>query len=85
VDLTAMPVDLIAESNPVTLSSVRNSLNLETFEGDEDLMIRSLNPAPGSTLRKGARDPYESWILIGIEPGGNVAIARGEHALQIVA
>jgi hypothetical protein len=85
VDLTAMPVDLVADSNPVTLTSIRSSLNLEAFEGDDDLLIRSTDPAPAPGLTETTRDPYESWILVGIEPSGDVAIIRGEHALQVVA
>jgi hypothetical protein len=85
VDLTSMPVDLIADSNPVTLSSIRNSLKVEAFEGDDDLSIRSSDPAPAPVLTEKARDPYESWILVGIEPSGDVAITRGKHALQVIA
>jgi beta-lactamase superfamily II metal-dependent hydrolase len=85
VDLTAMPVDLVASETTVTLAAARGAMPVEEFEGDPALCIRLDRPGGTTDLQPAVRDPYETWTMIGIQLDGQVVTSRGEHAVQIVA
>jgi hypothetical protein len=85
VDLTAMPVDLVASETTVTLAAARSAMPVEEFEGDPALCIRLDRPKGTAQLQPAVRDPYETWTMIGIQLDGRVITSRGGHAVQIVA
>jgi Metallo-beta-lactamase superfamily len=84
LELTAMPVDLVATGTAVTLSAARNAMSLTDFEGDASLQIRTQQGASTDELKATIRDPYESWVMLGVYIDGRIDIARGDHAIQIV-
>lgn len=84
LELTAMPVDLVATGANVTLSAARNAMTITDFEGDASLQIRTQQPGGIEELQATVRDPYESWVMLGIYVDGRIDITRGGHAIQIV-
>jgi beta-lactamase superfamily II metal-dependent hydrolase len=83
VELTAMPVDLVATTGTASVSSVREALIANGFEGDEALNIRSDQPPGTSVLSASGRDPRECWVHMAVDLDGNVEITRGDHALSV--
>jgi hypothetical protein len=84
LDLTAMPVDLVARgSASVALADVRAAMTFEDFEGDPALRIRPEQPSGTSQLAAATRDPYEAWVMLGVHLDGTVDIVRGAHALRV--
>jgi hypothetical protein len=84
LELTALPVDLVATGANVTLAAARDAMLTEDFEGDDALQIRSHQQADAPQLRASVRDPYETWVMLGIHPDGAIEVTRGTHAIQIV-
>jgi hypothetical protein len=84
IDLTAMPVDLAATGQSVSLSAARSAMIEEDFEGDPALSIRPQQPTGTGELRATVRDPHESWVLLGVHLDGSVDTARGAHAVRII-
>jgi hypothetical protein len=85
VELTAMPLNLVAAATNVTLAEARNAMIQVDFEGDQALQIRTQRPASVSPLRAAVRDPYEAWVALGVEANGEIAVARGAHAVRVLA
>jgi hypothetical protein len=85
VDLTAMPVDLVASGPAVTLEAARSAMPTEEFEGDPALSIRLDRPKGTAQLQPAIRDPYETWTMIGVQLNGQVIASRGGHATRIIA
>lgn len=83
--LTALPVDLIPTHGPVTLADIRHALIHEDFEGDDAIDIRLEEPKSAGSLGAGSRDPFESWVLLGVHLDGRIDVARGAHALELTA
>jgi hypothetical protein len=54
------------------------------FAGDEALQIRPQQPSDAPQLRASVRDPYETWVMLGIGVDGAVEVTRGTHAVQLV-
>lgn len=85
VELTALPgVDLVPTGAEVTIAAVREAMATKDFEGDRALQIRPQHSAGAPQLRASVRDPYETWVMLGIRPDGAVEVSRGTHAIQLV-
>lgn len=85
VELTALPgVDLVPTSERVTLAAARQAMGTKDFEGDPALQIRPQQQADAPQLRASVRDPYETWVMLGIRSDGTVEVTRGTHAVQLV-
>jgi hypothetical protein len=83
VELTAMPVDLVASGAGVSLSAVRAAMPAEDFEGDAGLSIRPEQPTGTAQLQARIRDAHESWVMAGVHLDGRISLDRGAHAVQI--
>lgn len=83
LQLTAMPVDLIPTGGPVTLTTVRGALERENFEGDAAFDIRLEESGGTAGLDAGVRDPFETWVMLGVHLDGRVDVTRGAHALEL--
>jgi hypothetical protein len=85
VELTALPgVDLVPTGAEVTLAAARQAMSTDDFASDSALQIRPQHPAGVPELRASARDPYETWVMLGIRSDGGVEVTRGTHAVQLV-
>jgi hypothetical protein len=78
-----MPVDLIPNGGPVGLADVRDALTRDDFEGDDAFDIREEQPASANRLVAGTRDPFETWVLLGVHLDGRVDVVHGAHAVVL--
>lgn len=82
--LTALPADLLPQSDATTIDEVRTALTTEHFAGDSDFAIEDTEPATTAALAAGERDPVETWVLLGVRLDGTVTTTRGGHAVRLV-
>jgi hypothetical protein len=84
IELTAMPVDLVAAGDTVAFGAAQAAMVVETFEDDAALEIRLDEPPGAEELLAATRDPLETWVLLGVHDDGVVDVSRGDHAVVIV-
>ncbi len=82
--LTALPVDLVPLAEPTRIAEVRDAMTVEDFAGDAEFSVRNEQPASTLALGGAVRDPFETWVLLGVHPDGRIDVTLGEHALRLV-